>query len=127
VGSFDDLIPKQAGSFADLIPDQQAQQPEAQAAPRETQRRGRSRTVHELDAPKVDPLEGLPENVLADIESRFPLPDTGDRRRRGQPRAAAISNRRQAAELEQIRLVKPELAELIESTGGLEAFLVGTG
>lgn len=127
MGSFDDLIPKQAGSFADLIPDQQAQQPEAQAAPRETQRRGRSRTVHELDAPKVDPLEGLPENVLADIESRFPLPDTGDRRRRGQPRAAAISNRRQAAELEQIRLVKPELAELIESTGGLEAFLVGTG
>lgn len=84
--------------------------------------RGRERREY---APAPDPFEGLPQEVISDIEARFPIP-TGERVRGGAV-AGAKTLRKRAAELEQIRMVKPALANLIEETGGLEAFLVGAG
>jgi len=75
----------------------------------------------------VSPLEGLPENVTSDIENRFPFP-SGERRR-GMYSGVnkTMSDRNTAAELEQIRLINPFLAQQIEETGGIEAFIVGAG
>jgi len=75
----------------------------------------------------VSPLEGLPENVTSDIENRFPFP-SGERRR-GMYSGVnkTMSDRNTAAELEQIRLINPFLAQQIEETGGIEAFSVGAG
>lgn len=73
-----------------------------------------------------NPFEGLPSDIVADIESRFPMPVDSERRR-GQPRAQVANARRRAAELEKIRLINPFLAEQIEETGDVESFLVGAG
>lgn len=68
----------------------------------------------------------LPPEVIAGVEERIPIPSY-ERRQRGQPQERAKREREQALELERIRQVNPYVAQQIEETGGLDAFLVGAG
>lgn len=112
--------PASSGGFDLSTAQPQPEQPRTRRERRESKRAARP--------PVRDPFEGLPADITADIESRFPLPEvTGERSRAGSGRGSVINDRRQAAELEQIRLINPYLAEQIEETGGLEAFAVGAG
>ena len=130
MGAFDDLIPaKKTGAFDDLIPKQSAQtmQTPAMQPEKTTTRREKLLQQRENRPTDVSPLEGLPENVTSDIENRFPFP-SGERRR-GMYSGVnkTMSDRNTAAELEQIRLINPFLAQQIEETSGIEAFSVGAG
>lgn len=109
--------PESGGGF-----DMSTAQPEQQPTQEVAQTRRGARTQRQPE-PQRDPFEGLPENTIADIEARFPLPT--DRVRGGG--IGAINQRKRAAELEQVRMINPVLAEQIEETGGMEAFLVGAG
>ena len=122
MGAFDDLIPEQTGggAFADLVPQTaiQSQQPLG----RREQRLAQRATVPQ----EADPFEGLPVDIIAGIEAKIPIP-TGSGRGVGPAQQKALNKRKTAAELEQIRLINPFMAQLIEDTGGVEAFAVGAG
>lgn len=93
--------------------------------------------------PKVeeDIFSGLPQATIDKIKADTALPEIAQSGSSAPPPLAGFSSTgaelsvadlpnnllKKAAEIEKIRLVKPELAELIESTGGLEAFMVGAG
>lgn len=120
---------------------QQTPQPQEQAAPEERLTRRGLRSERQLQ-PSEDIYQGLPQEVISNIESRFPMPE--GERVRGGAKTGVMSERRKAAELEQIRLSNPALAEVIEGVGditlrplgldtgielgeGLASFLVGSG
>ena len=103
----------------------------SQSQPRNTrqQRRLQERQARSerQEAAKVDPFEGLPAEVVQDIEARFPLPEPTGGRVRGNPRGTALNNRIQAAKLEQLRLVNPWMAQDIEETSTLDAAAIAAG
>lgn len=100
------FVSQNQGQFA------QPEQPRTRRERRESQRAARP--------PVRDPFEGLPADVMADIESRFPLPEvTGKRSRAGSGQGRVINARKRAAELEQVRLINPAMAEQIEEVGDI--------
>lgn len=91
-----------------------------EALPEDRGVRGRRQNLQQQ--PTEDIFAGLPPEIADRIKA-----DTARRPSKRSPSPIDVDAARKMAELEKIRLINPTLAQVIEETGGVEAFAIGAG